>query len=392
MANSVDRANEYAEKNGFSQQKQVFKHVKQGNMDGIIKIMRSPGNIRDWEQVFGNDLAFARASLEYSWSQACLVAIQEEIPEREVYSLFIKTQQSLWETSEIKQVLELNTDFYIQLVQRVREHQREGNYSLTTQVARSYIREHAHEPLTVSSVAEAIGYSRSHLSHVYRQETGETVYGFIQREKLGLAEQLLLTFIHPMADIWRELGFCSQSHFTTFFRKLTGISPHEYRQKAKAAIAASDSNEETALAAEPSLALRLSFKDQSPGYQETLSGLLAYAEEIGFKQEMYLLYCVKRGRTNELTQELADGKLNKTLSELFGENRALAYQTFMFILPQIHGAATDGGLGMKAALRLYMDFFERAQEADTPGLLELNRKAFIAFADAVCRANEDASD
>jgi AraC-like DNA-binding protein len=392
MANPVDRAYAYADKKGFSQQKLILKYIKQGNLDAIEKILRSPAYIVDWEQVFGDDLAFARTSFEYSWSQACLVAIQDDIPEREVSGLFIKSQQLLRAATSIRQILELSADFHIQLVERVREYQQEGSYSLTTQVARAYVREHAEESLTVSSVAEAIGYSRSHLSHIYHQETGETVYGFIKREKLGLAEQLLLTFVHPMSDIWRELGFCSQSHFTTFFRKLTGISPQEYRQRAKAAISASSGEYETSLATEQSLALHLSFKDQSPGYQEALAGLISYSEEIGFKQEMYFLYCVKRGRVSELTEELTDARLTKTLPELFRENRSLAYQTFMFILPQIHAAAVDGGLGMKAALGLYMDFFEKAQEADTGGLLDLNREAFIAFARSVADTSADITD
>jgi AraC-like DNA-binding protein len=389
MANLIDRAHEYAERLGFSQQKQIFKYIKQGNREAIEKIMTSSSYIDDWEKVFGNDLAFARTSLEYSWSQACLVAIQDDIPEREVAGLFIKSQQQLWEVNNIRQALALSASFHIQLVECVFQRQQESNYSLLVQAARAYIREHANESLSVSSVAEAIGYSRSHLSHIYRLETGGTVYGFIQQEKQNLAEQLLLTFIHPVSDIWRELGFCSQSHFTSFFRKLTGMSPHEYRQRAKDAISANANSESTPMAAEPSRAWRFNFKDQSAEYQEALESLIAYAEEIGFKQEMYFLYCVKRGRVLELEAEFSDDRLNKTLTSLFKDNRNLAYQTFIFLLPQIHAAAVDGGLGMKSALRIYMSFFEKAQETDAHGLLELNRAAFLAFAKAV--ANLDSS-
>lgn len=392
MVNSLDRAYEFADKKGFSQQKRILEYIKQGNCQAIEKIMLSPSYSSDWEQVFGDDLTFARMSFEYPWSQACLVAIQDDIPEREVSGLFIRSQQSLWEATSVKQIMDLNANFHIQLVQCVAARQQEGDYSLPVQVAKAYIREHVCEPMTVSSVAKAIGYSRSHLSHIYRRETGETAYGFIQSEKLKLAEQLLLTFIHPMADIWRELGFCSQSHFNTFFRKLTGVLPHEYRQNAKDAIAAGSSNEDAPIETEPTPALSLSFKNQTSDYQEALESVKAYAEETGFRQETYFLYCVKRGRVSELETEFSDPQLSRTLDALFKDNRTLAYQTFMFMLPQIHGAAVEGGLGMKSALRLYMGYFEKAQDAGTHELLELNREAFIAFARRVADTNVDLID
>ena len=315
-----------------------------------------------------------------------MTAIQEGISEREISGVFLQYQYHLRKAESVKKILELSAAFHLQLVDSVSAHRLEDKYSPMVQRCRAYIREHISEPITVASVASAIGYSRSYLSHVYRGETGDTVYCFIQQEKLDLAKQYLLSFSYSVTEIWKELGFCSQSHFTTFFKNLTGQTPTEFRQYSQTAETVNASEINTAEAMPPSYMWLAAENDVSEEHQKTLNDLNDYAENIGYKQESYFLYCVKKGRVRELEMELDDPQFVKTMSTLFENSRTLAYRTFIFMLPQIHSAAVDGGVSMKSASQLYTDFFERAHGADVPELLRLNREAFIEFATRV--ANE----
>ena len=73
-----------------------------------------------------------------------------------------------------------------------------------------------------------------HLSEAYfcdllRFETGKTLEEYISLKQLELAKQCLLRGEETPAAVARRLGFPSTQYFTFLFRKLTGVSPGDYR-------------------------------------------------------------------------------------------------------------------------------------------------------------------
>jgi len=384
MTKPENRAYEYAERKGYLQQKRILTYIKQGNRHALEQIVLSPKFRDEWLEIFSDDLDFACASFEYVWSQACLVAIQEGISESAIGGIFVQYRQQLATAETVGRVLDLSAAFHLQLADLVAAHKLEGQYSPLVQRCRAYIHEHIGESLTVSSIAAVVGYSRSHLSKIFKEETGNTIRGFIEQERLDLARRLLLSFSHPMSEIWRELGFCSQSHFAAFFKKMTGQTPSQFRKSAQTARAA-DASEVSAVETVPGAMQIVAEDGESDDYEETLKGMHDYAEDVGFQQELYFLYCVRKGRVQELQTELDDPEYVKAMQALFRSNRPLALETFLFLLPQIHSAAVNSGVSMKSARKLYMDFSERARGADVPELLRLLREAYIEFATRVAR-------
>ena len=73
--------------------------------------------------------------------------------------------------------------------------------------------------------------SRPHLSSKFKAETGMTLTDFILNEKTEEAKRLLRYTDKTAAVIGSYLGFSSQGHFSRVFRKYTGLSPREYREK-----------------------------------------------------------------------------------------------------------------------------------------------------------------
>ncbi|MDX9957806.1 MAG: AraC family transcriptional regulator [Spirochaetia bacterium] len=384
MTKPEDRAYEYGERKGYLQKKRILTYIKKGNRHALERIVLSPQSRDEWLEIFSDDLDFACASFEYVWSQACLVAMQEGISESAIGGIFMQYRQQLGTAETVREVLDLSAAFHLQLADFVAAQKLERQYSPVVQRCRAYIHEHIGDPLTVSSVAAVVGYSRSHLSKVFREETGDTIRGFIQQEKLDLARRFLLSLSHPMSDIWRELGFCSQSHFAAFFRKMTGQTPSQFR-KSSQIVETADASEVSVVATVPGAMKIVAEDGESEDYQKTLKGLHDYAENVGFQQELYLLYCVRKGKVHELQTELDDPEYDKTMKALFRNNRTLAYETLLFLLPQIHSAAVNSGVSMKDARKLYMDFSERARDADVPELLRILRDAYIEFATRVDR-------
>lgn len=101
---------------------------------------------------------------------------------------------------------------------------------LVTDVA-NFIQHHISEAITTKNIADALFMSRSRLSTKFKAECGENLVEFILKEKTEEAKRLLRYTDKQSVAISNYLGFSSQSHFSRVFKKYTGSTPNEYREK-----------------------------------------------------------------------------------------------------------------------------------------------------------------
>lgn len=92
-----------------------------------------------------------------------------------------------------------------------------------------YIDAHLHDEIMLVDLADTAGWSVRHFSRVFRQSTGQTPHNFIVRRRIDRAKDLLKARSLPLAEIALTCGFADQSHFTTAFRKVTGLTPLRWR-------------------------------------------------------------------------------------------------------------------------------------------------------------------
>jgi len=96
---------------------------------------------------------------------------------------------------------------------------------------RSYIQTHLDDPLSLSSLAQTLHVSRSHLARIFRKETGMSVHEYIAIERFAEAKRLLATEAElSVTEIAFRVGYTSLSHFSRAFRGHTGQSPLAYRR------------------------------------------------------------------------------------------------------------------------------------------------------------------
>lgn len=80
-------------------------------------------------------------------------------------------------------------------------------------------------------MAQAFYMSRPYLSSKFKQETGETLTDFILKEKTEEAKRLLLYSDKSATAIASYLGFSSLGHFSQVFKRYSGQTPTEYKDK-----------------------------------------------------------------------------------------------------------------------------------------------------------------
>ncbi len=91
------------------------------------------------------------------------------------------------------------------------------------------IERRATEPITIADMAKEACLSPYYFQRLFRQQTGQTPHEYLCRRRITLAQQRLIFTDDSIACIAEETGFCSSSHFTSVFRRLTGCYPTEYR-------------------------------------------------------------------------------------------------------------------------------------------------------------------
>lgn len=91
------------------------------------------------------------------------------------------------------------------------------------------------EPLSVTDLAAAAGYSPPYFSRAFRQAFGESPHQYLLTRRLERAAALLRTTDWPVARICHAVGWGSVGSFTTSFRRMHGRTPARYRAASPAA-------------------------------------------------------------------------------------------------------------------------------------------------------------
>ena len=92
-----------------------------------------------------------------------------------------------------------------------------------------YILGHYSEDIHLSTIAEALHYSPSYLSRLYKEHTGENLSSGINNVRISAAKKLLLSTSLSINEIGRRCGFYSNKYFMQIFKKATGQTPSQYR-------------------------------------------------------------------------------------------------------------------------------------------------------------------
>ncbi len=93
-----------------------------------------------------------------------------------------------------------------------------------------FILAHLAQDLSLSALAQQIGFSPYHFARLFRQTTGESPHQFVLRQRIERAQQLLKEGNLSLAHIALESGFANQGHLTQAFKRHLGLTPAAYRR------------------------------------------------------------------------------------------------------------------------------------------------------------------
>lgn len=96
----------------------------------------------------------------------------------------------------------------------------------------AYIETHLHEELSLDLLARALSMGKYYMSHLFKAETGSTIFHYILVKRVSLAQALLRDGC-TVSEACEKSGFRDYSHFIRSFTRLSGISPGQYKKQAR---------------------------------------------------------------------------------------------------------------------------------------------------------------
>jgi transcriptional regulator GlxA family with amidase domain len=89
------------------------------------------------------------------------------------------------------------------------------------------------EPIPVSRLAQAVGYSEVQFRRIFERMMGKTPVQHLRQIRIEEACRLLRRTSQTLESISSEVGYQEPAFFAHTFKKIMGISPGEYRRSSE---------------------------------------------------------------------------------------------------------------------------------------------------------------
>ena len=94
----------------------------------------------------------------------------------------------------------------------------------------SYMEDNLEADIVLADLADLIDVSQEHFCRSFRRTTGMPPHRWLLRKRIAKAQVLLADQRRSLTEVAQEVGYAGQAAFGVAFRKITGMSPSEYRR------------------------------------------------------------------------------------------------------------------------------------------------------------------
>lgn len=92
-----------------------------------------------------------------------------------------------------------------------------------------YVEQNLEAEINLDNIAKNIGYSKFYLNRIFTEQTGITIYKYVQNRRLTIAAEKLVKTDKPITQIAYEAGYDTQQSFTFAFKQIYLYPPKIYR-------------------------------------------------------------------------------------------------------------------------------------------------------------------
>src|SRR5690606_34397712 len=134
-------------------------------------------------------------------------------------------------------VFQIEMDRTSQLSFVIFKGQKEHNDDLVRK-AQKFIESHPHEKISIETLASRLSIGRRNFDRRFIKATGDTPLEYAQRVKMESAKRAFENTGKTVNEVMYDVGYTDSKAFREVFKKVTGLSPIEYRNRYNKSLAA----------------------------------------------------------------------------------------------------------------------------------------------------------
>ncbi|MEA3319729.1 MAG: response regulator [Bacillota bacterium] len=100
----------------------------------------------------------------------------------------------------------------------------------TIQQIKQYIMDHSHQDISLDTLAQKVGLSPIYISKMFKEKQGINYIDFLTECRMEKAKRLMNDLEKSIKEITFEVGYHDPNYFSKVFKKMTNVSPKEYRK------------------------------------------------------------------------------------------------------------------------------------------------------------------
>jgi transcriptional regulator GlxA family with amidase domain len=93
-----------------------------------------------------------------------------------------------------------------------------------------YVEAQLDKPVSLADVASSAGLTRMHFAAQFEAATGLRPHEYLLRRRIERAQEMLVGTDMSLVDVALSVGFQTQAHFTSVFKRYAGQSPRAWRE------------------------------------------------------------------------------------------------------------------------------------------------------------------
>lgn len=214
----------------YEREMAFFDSIRQGNTEEVKRLYK-PLNSSELGILSDDPLRNIKYHLIITVAFITRYCIEGGMEMETAYNMSDIYIQNIDKCSSVKQVQELHKEIVVGYTQRMKLIQKSSQYSKSVILCLDYIYENLHTKITLEKLAEHVNLSVTYLSKLFHKEVGITISAYIIKKRVEAAENMLKFSEFTGTEISNYLCFSSESHFIQVFKKETGYTPKQYRDK-----------------------------------------------------------------------------------------------------------------------------------------------------------------
>lgn len=215
----------------YQREMQVYADIASGNSDAVNKDLNYLKNEKGKGKLSDDPLRNEKYHFVVTVALASRFCIESGLSQDVAYSMSDIYIQLADKCQTVDEVHKLFDEMAFAFTEKMKENSTNGVISLHIKKAVDYIYEHLHENITLKAISEFLKLNPTYISKLFVKETGMTINKYITNAKIQTAKNMLKYSDASSSDIAMTLGFSTQSYFISQFKRYTGITPKEYRNR-----------------------------------------------------------------------------------------------------------------------------------------------------------------